>query len=376
MPRLLYFVNIPRFFVTHRLPLAQAAQEAGYEIHITTSSYDTENVARIQASGLTYHPLPMSQHGTNPLSEARAMQSIAALYRRLKPDIVHQVSIKPVLYGGLVARWVGIPAMVSAMSGLGYVFTGSETKPRVLRTLITPLLKTALSHPNSRMIFQNPDDQARFVRLGLIDAARTVLIRGSGVDTTVFTPQPESEETPVVLFAGRLLWPKGLGEFVEAARRLKGQARFVIVGYPEPTSPDAAPLDQLETWQREGLIEWWGKRDDMPNVYAQAHIVCLPSTYGEGVPKVLIEAAACGRPVVTTDTPGCREIAHHEQNALLVPPYDIKALTEALERLIHDGELRRTLGARGRQITEAEFSLSLVNAATLGVYETLLGNRS
>lgn len=376
MPRLLYFVNIPRFFVTHRLPLAQAAQEAGYEIHITTSSYDTENVARIQASGLTYHPLPMSQHGTNPLSEARAMQSIAALYRRLKPDIVHQVSIKPVLYGGLVARWVGIPAMVSAMSGLGYVFTGSETKPRVLRTLITPLLKTALSHPNSRMIFQNPDDQARFVRLGLIDAARTVLIRGSGVDTTVFTPQPESEETPVVLFAGRLLWPKGLGEFVEAARRLKGQARFVIVGYPEPTSPDAAPLDQLETWQREGLIEWWGKRDDMPNVYAQAHIVCLPSTYGEGVPKVLIEAAACGRPVVTTDTPGCREIAHHEQNALLVPPYDITALTEALERLIHDGELRRTLGARGRQITEAEFSLSLVNAATLGVYETLLGNRS
>ena len=375
MPRLLYFVNIPRFFVTHRLPLAQAAQAAGYEVHITTSSYDTENVARIQASGLTYHPLPMSQHGTNPLDEVKALQSIANLYRKLKPDIVHQVSIKPVLYGGLVAHRVRIPALVSAMSGLGYVFIGPGTKPRLLRLLITPLLKTALAHRNSRMIFQNPDDQARFINLGLIDPARTVLIRGSGVDTDVFVPQPEFDDTPVVMFAGRLLWPKGLGEFVEAARRLKGQARFVIVGYPEATSPDSVPLEQLETWQREGLIEWWGKRDDMPRVYAQAHIVCLPSTYGEGVPKVLIEAAACGRPLVTTDTPGCREIARDGRNALLVPPYDVKALTAALERLIHDGDLRRSLGARGRQIATAEFSLSMVNTATLGVYEDLLQNR-
>jgi len=376
MPRLLYFVNIPRFFVTHRLPLAQAAQDAGYEVHITTSSYDTENVARIQASGLTYHPLPMSQHGTNPLDEVKALQSIAALYRKLKPDIVHQVSIKPVLYGGLVAHRVRIPALVSAMSGLGYVFIGPGTKPRLLRLLITPLLKTALAHHNSRMIFQNPDDQARFIKLGLIDPARTVLIRGSGVDTDVFIPQPEFDDTPMVMFAGRLLWPKGLGEFVEAARRLKGQARFVIVGYPEATSPASVPLDQLETWQRDGLIEWWGKRDDMPRVYAQAHIVCLPSTYGEGVPKVLIEAAACGRPIVTTDTPGCREIARAGQNALLVPPYDVKALTAALERLIHDGDLRRSMGARGRQIATAEFSLAMVNAATLGVYSDLLKNRS
>ena len=376
MPRLLYFVNIPRFFVTHRLPLAKAAQDVGYEVHITTSSYDTENVARIQASGLTYHPLPMSQHGTNPLNEVKALQSIVALYRRLKPDLVHQVSIKPVLYGGLAARWVGIPAIVSAMSGLGYVFIGPATKPRLLRLLINPLLKSALAHHNSRMIFQNPDDQARFIDLGLIDVARTLLIRGSGVDTDVFTPQPEFDDTPMVMFAGRLIWPKGLGEFVEAARRLKGKARFVIVGYPEATSPDSVPLEQLESWQREGLIEWWGKRDDMPRVYAEAHIVCLPSTYGEGVPKVLIEAAACGRPIVTTDTPGCREIARAGQNALLVPPYDVKALTGALERLIHDGELRRSMGARGRQIAVAEFSLAMVNAATLGVYAELLKNRS
>jgi glycosyltransferase involved in cell wall biosynthesis len=372
MPRLLYFVNIPRFFYTHRLPLALAAQAAGYDVHITTSSYDTENVERIQATGLPYHPLAMSQHGTNPLNEVKALQSVISLYRKLKPDIVHQVSIKPVLYGGLAARWVGIPAMVSAMSGLGYVFVGSGTKPRLIRPVIRPLLKTALGHPNSRMIFQNPDDQALFIRLGLIDASRTILIRGSGVDTSVFVPQPEPDDTPIVLFAGRLMWPKGLGEFVEAARRLKGKARFVVVGYPEPTSPDSVPLGELETWQRDGLIEWWGKRDDMPQVYAQSHIVCLPSTYGEGVPKVLIEAAACGRPIVTTDTPGCREIARAGKNALLVPASDVKALTSALDRLIQDGELRRSLGAKGRQIAESEFSLTLVNAATLGVYAALL----
>ncbi len=372
MPRLLYFVNIPRFFVTHRLPLAQAAQAAGYDVHVTTSNFDQENVARIQAAGLTYHPLPLSQHGTNPLNEIKALQTVAALYRTLKPDLVHHVSIKPVLYGGLVARWVGVPVVVSAMSGLGYVFIGSGTKPRLLRSIITPLLKTALAHRNSRMIFQNPDDQARFIGMGVIDADHTVLIRGSGVDTNVFVPLPEPDDTPVVLFAGRLLWPKGIGEFVEAARRLKGQARFVVVGYPEATNPDAVPLDELETWQHDGLIEWWGKRDDMPQVYAQTHIVCLPSTYGEGVPKVLIEGAACGRPLVTTDSPGCREIAREGQNALLVPPSDVRALTSALERLIHDGALRRSLGARGRQIAEREFSLSLVNAATLGVYAALL----
>lgn len=375
MPRLLYFVNIPRFFVSHRLPLALAAQAAGYDVHVTTSGYDRDNVARIEAAGLTYHPLPLSQHGTNPLNEMKALQTIAALYRILQPDIVHQVSIKPVLYGGLAARWVGIRAMVSAMSGLGYVFIGPGTKPRVLRQVVTPLLKTALSHPNSRMIFQNPDDQARFISLGLIAPERTVLIRGSGVDTSVFVPQPEPDDTPVVLFAGRLLWPKGIGAFVEAARRLKKQARFVVVGYPEPTSPDAVPLDELDAWQRDGLIEWWGKRDDMPHVYSQAHIVCLPSTYGEGVPKVLIEAAACGRPIVTTDTPGCREIARNKHNALLVPPNDVKALTEALERLIQDGGQRRALGAQGRQLVEKEFSLTLVNTATLNVYADLLQPR-
>jgi glycosyltransferase involved in cell wall biosynthesis len=223
------------------------------------------------------------------------------------------------------------------------------------------------------MIFQNPDDRRRFADIGLIEQSRSVLIRGSGVSMQDFQPTPEPDtDKPMVLFAGRLMWKKGVGAFAEAARRLHHKARFVIAGYAEATSPDTVSRQQLEAWQRAGILEWIGKRDDMPQVFAESHIVCLPSTYGEGVPKVLIEAAACARPIVTTDTPGCREIARQDENGLLVPPGDTQALVMALERLIDAPDLRREMGARGRVIAENEFSLVHVTTATLSLYATLL----
>ena len=206
MPRLLYVVNIPRFFYTHRLPLALAARDAGYDVHIATSDADREHVALIQQSGLPYHPLPLAQHGLNPLAELNTLRALLHLYRQLQPDIVHHVSIKPVIYGGLAARLARVPAIVSAMSGLGLVFVAQGMKARVLRLLVSPALWLALRTPNTQMIFQNPDDRARFVDLGLIATQRTTLIRGSGVDVTRFTPQPEAPGLPLVLFAGRLLW--------------------------------------------------------------------------------------------------------------------------------------------------------------------------
>lgn len=372
MTRLLYSVNIPRFFVSHRLPLALAAQQAGYDVHVTTSDADAEHVAAIQQTGLPYHPLPLAQHSTNPLTELRTLQALTTLYRRLQPNIVHQVSIKPVLYGGIAARLSDVQAVVSAMSGLGYVFIGAGRKPRLLRQLVRPIYQFVLAQPNTRMIFQNPNDQQHFVEMGLIKPEKTALILGSGVDVTRFVPMPEEPGQPMVLFAGRLMWQKGLGQFVEAARHLHHKARFVVVGYAEATSPDTVSPEQLQAWQAEGILDWWGKRDDMPNVFAQAHIVCLPSTYGEGVPKVLIEAAACGRACVTTDTPGCREIVRHEQNGLLVPPHDADALMAALERLIDDGNLRQRYGERGRQIAVEAFSLDHVIKQTLALYERLL----
>ncbi|MDQ7035076.1 MAG: glycosyltransferase family 4 protein [Anaerolineae bacterium] len=372
MTRILYNVNIPRFFVSHRLPLALAACDAGYDVHVTTSDTDTENVAKIIDSGLPYHPLPLAQHGINPFSEVKTLQAMLALYRQLQPDIVHHVSIKPVLYGGIAARLSGIRAVVGAMSGLGYVFVDDTKKARLIRQIVRPLLKVALGHCNTAMIFQNEDDLARFVAMGLIAPDKAVLIRGSGVDVTYFVPTPEANGLPVVLFAGRLMWQKGLGMFAEAARRLRHKARFVIVGYAEATSPDTVSQTQLEDWSQEGILEWWGKRDDMPQVFAQSHIVCLPSTYGEGVPKVLIEAAACARPIVTTDTPGCRDIVHDGENGLLVAPHDRDALLSALEQLIDNAQLRQQMGSNGRVIAERDFSLAYVVGETLALYERLL----
>lgn len=372
MPRLLYVVNIPRFFVSHRLPLALAARDAGYEVHVATSDADPASIAQIHAAGLPFHPLPLSQHGTSLLTEVRTLRALLHLYRTLKPDIVHQVSIKPVIYGGLAARLAGVPAVVSAMSGLGYVFIDTSLKAKILRGLASPAFKLALAGKNTRMIFQNPDDLNRFVAMGLIPRSQTVLIRGSGVDISQFSPQPEAGGQPVVLFAGRLMWQKGIGTFVEAARRLRGQARFAIAGYAEATSPGAVSPEQLDAWQQEGVVELWGRRADMPQVFAQSHIVCLPSTYGEGVPKVLIEASACARPIVTTDTPGCREIVRHGENGLLVPPDQPDLTVAAVQSLLHDAALRQTMGAQGRRLVEAEFALEQVIEATFALYRSMV----
>ncbi len=371
MTRLLYNVNIPRFFVSHRLPLALAARDAGYEVHITTSSVDPESIAKITDTGLPFHPLPLAQHGTNPLAELGTLRAMIALYRQLKPDIIHHVSIKPVIYGGIAARLTAVPAVVSAMSGLGRVFSDEGTKASILRGIVRPMFKVALSHHNTSMIFQNPDDRAVFINMGLIKEHRAELIRGSGVDVEVFAPQPEREGKPIVLFAGRLMWKKGAGEFVKAAKALRDKARFVMVGYTEASSPDAVPESDIQQWAEEGIIDYWGKRDDMPEVFAQSHIVCLPGSYGEGVPKVLIEAAACERPIVTSDIPGCREITRDGENGLLIPAGDTAALIASLEKLIDSPELRHQMGKRGREMVQEGFSLDIVNSETLALYEKL-----
>ena len=375
-PSLLFVVNIPRFFVSHRLDLALAAREAGFQAAVASSADDAESLARIKAAGLPFHPLPFSQHGANPLRELRTLLALRKLYARLRPDLLHHVSIKPVIYGGIAARMAGCGAVVNAMSGLGYVFVGGGVKARILRGLLQPAMRIALAPPRSRIIFQNPDDQRLFVQRGLVDAARTLVIRGSGVDETVFCPAPEPEsDLPIVLFAGRLLWQKGIGEFVEAARRLRGRARFRVVGYGESTNPSNVSAAQLQSWQDQGLIEWLGKRDDMPAQYAQSRIVCLPTTYGEGVPKTLIEAAACARACVATDAPGCREIVQDGLNGILTPPGDIDALAGAIGSLLDDADACRRMGAAGRKIALAGFTLRQVNQATIALYREVLASR-
>ena len=371
--KLLYVVNIPRFFLSHRLPLAVAARAEGFDVQVAASDSDQESADRIRAAGLPFHPLPLSQHGLNPLRELRTIVALRRLYTRLKPDLLHHVSIKPVIYGGIAAKLSQRRAVIQAMSGLGYLHTSETRRAKLLQALSRPAFKLALSGVGTRMIFQNPDDRQVFVNRGLITESKAIVIRGSGVDENKFKPRPEDlSSPPVVLFAGRLLRQKGLGEFVELARRLQGKARFRVVGYEERTSPSNVPALQLQSWHDAGIIEWRGRRDDMAQVYGECNIVCLPSTYGEGVPKVLIEAAACGRACVTTDTPGCREIVRHRENGLLVPPSDIDALVGAVNQLIDNPALRQSFGAKGCEIVLQGFTLSRVAAETIALYRSLL----
>lgn len=370
--KILYVVNDAAFFLSHRLPLAVGARKAGYDVHVATP--EDRHSPRIHEEGLTYHAIRMHRSKTGVLAEAATFASLYRLYRRVRPDIVHNVTIKPVVYGGIAARFAGVPCVVSAVSGLGYLFISSGFKAKAIRKIIRRMYRFAFSSPNSRVIVQNPDDLQTLVDEGILRKDKAVMIRGSGVDLTAFTPHPELEGKVTVSLPSRMLWDKGVGEFVEAARTLKKEgvhARFVLVGDVDPSNPASVEQHQIKSWVHDGAVEWWGYRQDMAEVFRQSHVVCLPS-YREGLPKVLLEAAACGRPIVATDVPGCREIAVHDDNAYLVPPRDGASLAEALKRLIENPAMRKTMGEKGRCLSEKEFALEKVVAATLEVYKELI----
>ncbi len=371
-PRLLYVVNIPRFFVSHRLALARAAQAAGYEVHVATAGEDAANLARIRDAGLELHPIPLEQHGRRPVAELRTLAALISLYRRLAPDLIHHVTIKPVLYGGIAARVTRRRAVVAAMSGLGRTFRDDGGRPRPPGLPLMLAMRFALPARSTHVLVQNPDDLALLSDLRIASEGHASIIPGSGVDLGRFPATPQPQGLPSVLYSGRLMRQKGLLSFVEVARRLAGSAQFVVAGYSELGSPDAVPVEQLEQWADEGLIDWIGPRDDMPSVLARTSIVMLPTVYGEGVPKALIEAAACARPIVTTDTPGCRDICIDGVNGLLVQPGSIDGLEHAIRRLIDDPALRERMGSEGRRLVEEHFGLELVVAQTLGLYADLL----
>lgn len=368
--KLLFVVTEDWYFVSHRLPLAVAAQKAGFDVAVATRV--KEHGETIRAAGIRLIPFSLSRSRGNPLRE---VATLVRLYCRERMDIVHHVALKPVLYGALAARLAGVPRVVNAVAGLGWLFMSSGLAVRTLRPVICRMLASLLGVPHSRTIVQNPDDFGLLVKIG-VPEDRLRLIRGAGVDTEVFTPALESPPEPVtVLLSARMLWAKGVGEFVEAARRLTQagvKARFVLVGDPDTGNPVSVPVEVLRAWHGENGVEWWGHRDDMPSVFHTAHIACLPSYYGEGLPKVLLEASACGLPIITTDAPGCREIVRDSDNGFLVPMRDVQALAVALRRLIDNAALRAKMGARAREIVLAEFSQEQVIAETLAVYRELI----
>lgn len=372
-PRLLMVVNVDWFFLSHRLPIAVAAKEAGYRV--TVAAADTGRGEDVRRHGLDFVPLPIQRSGTSVPAEVRVVLALARLYRRVKPDLIHHVTVKPVLYGTLVALFVPRARVVNAVSGLGYTV---ETGTGWGRRLVLGAYRTLFRRRGTRVILQNSDHVALFERERIVPRERIVLIEGSGVDPDRFTPPPADPDPPVVMLAGRMLVDKGVREFVEAARRLRSEgsrAHFVLVGAAGDDNPTAIPVNEINAWVDEGVVEWWGRRSDMPAVLRQATVVALPS-YHEGLPLVLLEAAAAGRALIASDVPGCRPVVRPGVNGLLVPSRDVQALVEGLRRLLCDPALRSRMGAAGRRLVLERFSIDRVISSTLDLYEELLGAAS
>lgn len=369
---LLFVVNVDWFFLSHRLPIALEAQRQGYAVHIATGL--TDKLDALQQFGLSVHPLALRRGEAGLLNAWRTAVQLWRVFREVRPDIVHLVTIKPILLGGLIARLAKVPAVVVAVSGLGFVFLARGPRALLRRWLARSLYRFVFGHRNLKVIFQNPDDHASLATLARLPHAKVAIIRGSGVDLTRYTPAPLPAGIPVVLLAARLLLDKGVCEFVQAARLLKTRgaaARFCLVGSIDPANPASLASDTLAQWSDKGTVELWGQRSDMPEVLHMSHIVVLPS-YREGLPKILLEAAACGRPVVTTDVAGCRDAIEPGITGLLVPARNAVALADAIESLLMDPARCQDMGRAGRALAERAFDVKQVVGKHLRIYQELM----
>lgn len=369
------FANTDWYLFNFRRSLAVALQDQGFEVLLLSPPGNYGE--RLRALGLRWRSVPMERLSLNPLREARVLAWLAALFREERPALVHGFTIKCAVYGSLAARLAGVPARVNAVAGMGYVFTSNDLKARLLRPLVRALMHGALDGRRARLILQNPDDVALFTRARLVHPDRIRLVPGSGVDCTRFVARDAAAapSTPLrVLLAARLLWDKGLAEYVAGVRRLRGEGRaidFLLAGDPDPGNPAAVPVATIQSWVSEGLLQWLGHVDDMPALLASVDVVVLPS-YREGLPKGLIEAAACALPLVTTDVPGCREVVTDGVDGLLVPVRNADALADAIARLHDDPVLAARLGQAARTKALAEFDETIVIARTIAVYRELL----
>jgi glycosyltransferase involved in cell wall biosynthesis len=372
-PKLLYLVSEDWYFVSHRLSLAFTAKEAGFDV--TVAARVTHHGDDIRDAGLNLIPITLARSSLDPLHEARTISELNAVFARQKPDLVHNVALKPVIYGTWAARKAGVTGIVNALMGLGWVFSSNSPKARVLRPFVRYGLRQALSAPGTRTIVQNADDAALMADQQLAPRDSIRLIRGSGINPAEYATEDATVGVPLIVLPARLLIAKGVREFIAAAALLKAEgvkARFALVGEPDTDNPAAIPRQEILDAVVSGIVEHWGWRRDMPQVFSEASFVCLPTFYGEGVPKALIEAAASARAIIATDVPGCREIVHPGENGWLVPPRDVPALATALRQAIAQPGLCAEYGRRGRHIAERAFSLDSVIKETLAVYDELV----
>lgn len=356
---------------------AKAAQADGYEVVVVTR--EDKAAEKIRKENISVIPLSLGRSSINPIAMLSEILKLAAIYRREKPDIVHHIAMKPIIVGGAASYLAGVKRIVNAPVGMGFVFSSSSWKASLLRPVFKTLLTKIFHQKNSVTVLENKDDLQELAARKLAPEISMVLIEGAGVDTQIFSVGEKHSTQPVIMLASRMLYEKGIERFVDAAKRIKAKgmnARFVLVGAPDAGNPTSIPESQLTTWGQAGFIEWWGHSDEMAKILASADVFCLPSHYREGLPKVLLEAAACGCAIVTTDAPGCREIVIDGKTGFLVPLNDQERLVEALETLILDPSLRLSLGEAARKRVEEKFTDQVVVEKTLNVYRRLTASTS
>lgn len=369
--RLMLVVTEDWYLWSHRIGLAVAARDAGYEVIVATRV--GEHGHGIRSHGLDLVHVDFARGLLSPWANLRTVRQLCAVYRHWKPYLVHHVAVQPVVLGSVAAAMARVPSTVNAVTGLGTALMAGSMKARLTRPFLGSALRWAVRRPGSHTIVQNPDN-ARFVESLGVSSERISLVRGAGVDIRRFRPEPEPEGPVRVTMVSRLLRDKGVREFADAAalvRDTRGDIVFTLVGTPDEGNPSSVSSRQVRSWADAGLLEWWGYREDIADVLASSHIAVLPS-YGEGMPKTLLEAAACGRPIVATDVPGCREVVRHGTNGLLVPARNARALADAVMVLADDPARRAAMGVEGRRRAEEEFAAARIHQETLQVYERAL----
>ena len=372
-PRLLYVVSEDWYFLSHRLPMARAAREAGFEVHVATKV--TDGGPAIEQEGFVLHPIPFARGRLSPFSSLRTILALRRIHRTIDPAIAHHVALQPSVLGALAAGRRSV-ARVNALTGLGYAFTSNTPKARIVRRFTAASLRYLFDRSGNVVLVQNPDDAAALVALG-IPQRRIVLIPGSGVDVDELKPLPEPAGTPTVAFIGRLLDDKGIRTLIQAhlLLRLDGvKVDLCIGGTPDPANPASVTQDEAAGWVHEPGIAWVGHVDDISDFWARAHVAVLPSRR-EGLPKSLLEAAACGRPLIATDVPGCREIVRANETGLLVPVDDAPALADAIKQLITSPEQRARYGAAARSLVVGNFAASTIGRMTVELYRRLVSAR-
>lgn len=372
MPKMLFTVTEDWAFCSHRLPTAFAARDAGYDVVVVARM--GEHQKQIEALGFRTVPWAIKRESLNPFSELSALLDLIRIYKQEQPDVSYHVAVKSIMYGSIAARQAKVAHTINLFSGMGVVFISTAPKFRLIRSIITPILRWALAPKTARLQVQNRDDKALLNGLGISSPDHTDLIPGSGLDMENFplTPEPP-KTTPKALVVSRMLWDKGIGELMEAARLLKSRNVDIdieLVGAPDPANPASISEAQLKAWQDEGLMTWLGQRSDVADLIKNSHIAVLPS-YREGMPRSLLEAASIGRPLVAFDTPGCRDLVHDEENGLLLEFPEINDLARALEHLATDAGLRKRMGAQAHQDIKSTYCTTAIQAQLKGIFENL-----